>query len=205
MTLPPCYSWYPIGEQLRIPFEAPQGRRVNAIGAYFKEGPNAGRFDFETYATLPKSKAKKQRKTKEEQAAAYGLTAEQVGPIDSARFLAFVWKVAGRAPIFGEGWKRERPLMIKVDNYSVHKSELVRAELAALEAADVFVVYLPSYSPELSDMEPVWHDTKHHRMQKRSHDKVADLKTAVDGALTQKAAQLRQTSSKTTNSIQRAA
>ena len=205
MTLPPSYGWYPVGEPLCIPYEASQGRRVNAIGAYFKAGANAGRFEYETYATLPKSKAKKHRKTKEEQAAASGLSAEQVGPIDADRFLAFVWKVAGRPPIFAEHWKRERPLMIKVDNYSVHKSEKVRAALPALEAADVFLVYLPSYSPELSDIEPVWHDTKHHRMQKRSHERVADLMTAVEDALAQKAAQLREASNKTTISLHRAA
>ena len=31
---------------LRIAYEAPQGRRVNAIGAYFTHGPIAGRFCF---------------------------------------------------------------------------------------------------------------------------------------------------------------
>jgi transposase len=205
MTLPPSYSWYPVGEQLCLPYEAPQGRRVNALGAYFKEGLQAGRFEYETYATLPKSKAKKHKKTPEEHAAAYALTAEQVGPIDSERFVQFVWKVAGRPAIFAEDWKRARPLMIKLDNYSVHKSEQVKAALPALEAADVYLVYLPSYSPELSDIEPVWKDTKHHRMQKRSYERVAELKTGVDDALAQKAAQLREASYKTTNSLQRAA
>ena len=205
MTLPPCYSWYPVGEQLRIPYEAPQGRRVNAIGAFFKEGSQAGRFEYETYATLPKSAAKKHRKTPAEHAATYGLTVEQVGPIDAERFLAFVWKVAGRPPLCCEGWKRGRPLMIKLDNYSVHKCAQVQAAMPALEAADVFLVYLPSYSPELSDIEPVWQDTKHRRLSKRSHERVRDLLTAVEDALAEKAAQLRQTSIKTTNLIQRAA
>ena len=74
MTLPTCYSWFPIGKVLRIPYEAPQGRRVNAIGAYFSHGRLAGKFVFETYASLPKSRAKKQRKTPEQIAAAHGLT-----------------------------------------------------------------------------------------------------------------------------------
>jgi transposase len=205
MSLPPSYSWYPVGEQLCLPYEAAQGRRVNAIGAYFKEGLLAGRFEYESYATLPKSAAKKHKKTPEEHAAAYGLTAEQVGPIDSQRFLAFVWKVAGRPAIFAEDWKRERPLMIKLDNYSVHKSAQVKAALPALEAADVYLVYLPSYSPELSDIEPVWNDTKYHRMPKRSYERVAELKTGVEDALAQKAAQLREERVKTTYSLQRAA
>lgn len=65
MTLPTCYSWFPIGKVLRIPYEAPQGRRVNAIGAYFSHGAMACRFLFETYAALPKSRDKKQRKSAE--------------------------------------------------------------------------------------------------------------------------------------------
>src|SRR5262245_57342089 len=33
-TLPTSYSWYPVGERLKVPYEAPQGRRVNALGLY---------------------------------------------------------------------------------------------------------------------------------------------------------------------------
>ena len=205
MTLAPCYSWYPVGEQLCIDYQAPQGQRVNAIGAYFKYGQDAGRFAYATYATLPKSRAKKHRKSLEEHAADYGLSAEAVGPIDADRFLAFVWKVAGRPPIFAQGWKRKRPLMITLDNYSVHHSQKVQEAMPALEAADVFLVYLPSYTPELSDIEPVWKDTKHHRMPTRSYERVAQLKTSVEEALAQKAAQLREASGITTILIQRAA
>jgi len=46
MTLPTCFSWYPRGERLTIPYEAPQGRRVNVIGATFTHGPEVGRFEF---------------------------------------------------------------------------------------------------------------------------------------------------------------
>jgi phosphate-selective porin len=35
MTLPITYSWSPLAERLKIAYEAPQGRRVNAIGGYF--------------------------------------------------------------------------------------------------------------------------------------------------------------------------
>jgi hypothetical protein len=41
---------------LRVDYEAPQGRRVNGIGAYFTHGPETGAFDHETYVrfALPK-------------------------------------------------------------------------------------------------------------------------------------------------------
>ena len=42
-----------------LAYEAPQGRRVNAIGAYCSHGPMAGEFHFETYARLPERRTKK--------------------------------------------------------------------------------------------------------------------------------------------------
>ena len=205
MTLPACYSWFPIGEVLRIPYEAPQGRRVNAIGAYIAHGPMAGYFAFETYASLPKNRAKKQRKTPDEIAAAHGLTLAEVGPIDSARFLAFAWRVAGRPPVFAEGWKRAIPLFIVLDNYSVHKSEPVQEAIPLLEAANVFLFYLPSSSPELSKIEPIWNAVKHHEMTVRSHSKVKDLKVAVDQALTKKAEALFAAQAESKTELRRAA
>jgi hypothetical protein len=205
MTLPTCYSWYPIGQVLRVPYEAPQGRRVNAIGAYFSHGPEAGRFEFETYASLPKSRAKKQCKTIEQIAAAHGLLPSEVGPIDAARFLVFLWRIAGRPEVYAAGWKRERPLFIVLDNYSVHTCQPVQAAVAELEAANVFFVYLPAYSPELSEIEPIWNATKHHDIPVRSHAQVKDLKSAVDGALTAKAEALLAARQETANELRAAA
>ena len=198
MTLPTCGSWFLEGEQLRVAYAAPQGRRVNVIGAHFTHGPAAGRFEYQSWASLPKSGAKKQRKTPEQRAAAHGLQLEEVGPIDSARFLAFVWRAAGR-PAAQEGWKRERPLMVVLDNYAVHTSQMVEAACAEMAAAEIHLVKLPSYSPELSRIEPDWNDIKQHQLPVRSFERVAELKQAVDEALARKAEQLRQAAAKTTS------
>jgi len=95
--------------------------------------------------------------------------------------------------------------MIVLDNYSVHKSQPVQEAQPALEAADVYLVYLPSYCPELSKIEPVWNDVKHHFMPTRSYEKVVDLKRATDDALERKAAQLWQARTETTNNQRTAA
>jgi transposase len=194
-----------VGERLSIPYEAPQGRRVNAIGAYFSHGPLAGRFAFETYARLPEGRAKKRRVGLKEQAAAHGLGVEEVGPIDGERYLRFVWKIAGRPEVYPTEWHRERELVIWVDNYSVHKSERVRNELPALERAGITICYLPSYTPELSKIEPIWQDVKYHEMTQRSYTEVQDLKRATNKALAQKAADLLAARTETTNCLCRAA
>jgi DDE superfamily endonuclease len=205
MTLPVCYSWTLEGVRLCLPYEAPQGRRVNGIGAYCTHGVEAGEFLYELCASLPKNTAKKQRKTPEEQAAKHALTVEQVGTIDGERFVRFVWRVAGRPTIYPEGWKRERPLVLVVDNYSVHKCERVQQEREAFAAAGITVFFLPSYSPEMSGIEPIWHDVKHHQMTKRSYEMLGTLFEAVDKTLARKAIALRTAHQKTALSLRAAA
>lgn len=192
MTLPTGYSWSAVGHALQVPYEAPQGRRINVIGAYFSQGCAVGRFEFASYVSLPKTTAKVQLKTPAEIAAAHGIEPEVVGPIDSERFLSFVWHVAGRPPVALVGWRRARPLVIVLDNYSVHKSQAVKAALPVLEAANVFLFYLPAYSPELSEIEPIWKSVKGHGMPYRSQRVLGHMKQAVDEALANKAQQLRQ-------------
>jgi hypothetical protein len=173
-----------------VPYEAPQGRRVNAIGAHFTHGPRAGTLEFASYASLPKRRAKRPLPLSE-QAAKHGLLEEEVGTIDSEVLLAFLWTAAGRPAHAGEGWRRERPLWYVLDNYSVHKSERVRAEEPRLKAAGIHLFYLPAYSPELSRIEAVWQDIKYQGLPVRSFDRLGVLKQAVDTALASKAIQLR--------------
>ena len=182
-----------------MPYQAPHGRRVNAIGAYFTHGPEAGRFAYQSWAVLPKRRAKQPRKTPEERAAAHGLTVDAVGPIDAERVVTFLWQVAGRPADAPAAWERERPLMIALDNYAVHTSQTVQDARPLLVAADVHLVYLARYCPEQSGIEPVWNDVKQHQLPIRSFERVAELKHAVDDALARKAAQLYRTSAQSTN------
>jgi putative transposase len=204
-TLPTTYSWSPVGERLPVPYEAPEGRRVNAVGAYFRHGRQAGEFHHQSWASLPKSRAKKQVPTLAEQAAAHQLQPEEVGRIDSERLLAFIWKIAGRPAIHADDWRRERELVVVLDNYSVHKSQSVQAAQPALAAANVTLWYLPAYSPELSEMEPIWHAIKHREMVRRSYEVLGELKRDVDDTLERKAAALWAARLKTTDLSRRAA
>ena len=199
LTLPTTYSWAIAGARLRVPYQAPQGRRVNVIGAYCTHGPDAGRLVSRSWAVLPKSRAKQPRTTPEERAAAQGLTVDEVGPIDAERLVAFLWHVAGRPSEAASDWRRARPLVIALDNYSVHTSQTVVAALPQLAAANVELVYLARYCPEQSGIEPLWNDVKQHHLPVRSFAQVADLKHAVDDALAHKAHLLQHAHAKPTN------
>lgn len=182
MTASTNYSWSPVGQRLYVPYEAPQGRRVNAIGALFH---HTRHFEFLTRAKDPKCKKKPIPK------AAEGLEASELGTLDAAVVIAFFWRIAGRPDDAPEGWRRDKSLVIVIDNYSVHHSQDVQDERLKFQAADIDLFFLPSYSPELSAIEPVWHDVKQHRMRRRSRDKLVDLKRDVDIVLTEKASSLR--------------
>jgi transposase len=194
-----------VGQRLTVPYEAPQGRRVNVLGLYFSHGPLAGEFQFVSYASLPKPKSKQPRQSLAERAAVHGLLAEEVGRIDSDVFLAFVWTVAGRPPDAPAGWRRERPLVIVLDNYQVHKSTQVKEERPRLAAANIELFYLPPYCPELSGIEPIWQDVKYNELPERSYAQAGGLKRAVDTALARKAIRLRQAHRQTTDSSLRPA
>ena len=100
---------------------------------------------------------------------------------------------------------RERPLVIWLDNYSVHKSERVKEELPVLERAGITFCYLPSYSPELSKIEPIWHPVKHHDLVRRSYAVLGNLLSAVEETLSEKAARLLAAHRKTDQLLARAA
>jgi putative transposase len=198
-TLAPNYTWGERGRRVEVPYEAPAGRRVNAIGAYFTEGPAAGRFVYETWAVLPKSRARKPRKSLAERAAQHGLTEAEVGVLDGERFIGFIWTLAGRPANAAPDWRRDLPVWVVLDNYSVHKSGRVDEEQARWRAAGIELGYLPAYSPKLSKIEPVWNDVKHHQMPVRSYPQAGDLQRAVEAALAHKATLLRAKAMETTN------
>jgi len=207
-----------------VDYEAPQGRRVNGIGAYFTHGPEAGAFYHETYVRFPLPKglspelahelARAAQESREptlpgerrgplpkqekragafaKRAAKHRVQVSDFGIIEGEVLVAFVWKISGRPEGAPPGWRRERPLYLVLDNYSVHKGEAVQRALPEWNAAGIYLVYLPAYCPELSGIEPLWQTVKHYELPQRSFAQLGDLKEAVDTTLAQKGAALRE-------------
>lgn len=128
-TLPPGYTWARMGTRAIVPYVAPQGRRVNVIGALAPHGPQP-RLAYQS----------------------------RTGKIDSVAFLEFLWRDVAGLPAAPDrlppGYHRGRPCVIVLDNYSVHRSAAVKEVLPALAAAGITCFYLPPYSPELNAIEP---------------------------------------------------
>ena len=167
-TLPTSYTWAREGTRPLVPYEAPQGRRVNVIAALAAVGP------------APRLVWASRRSGQ--------------GRLDSAAFLDFVARQVAELPASCDalppGYVRPRPCTIVLDNYSVHRSKVVQAAAPALAAAGVTFYFLPPYSPELSEIEPVWRHVKYTDLATRSFADGATLHAAVDQALATRAAAL---------------
>lgn len=158
-TLPVNYTWARLGARPMVPYEASQRRRLNVLGAVAPLG-TASRLVHRSWT----------------------------GRIDAAAFLQFVTQDIAQLPTTLEalpsGYRRERPCVIVLDNYSVHRSKLVQAAIPALEAAGILFFFLPPYSPELNAIEHLWGAIKHHDLQDRAYRDLSSLQAAVDTALT---------------------
>ena len=175
-TLPTGYTWGRRGRRVVVPYEAPQGRRVNVVGAYAPYDPAGPRLHFAT-----------RRKAD--------------GPYDATAHLAFVRRLAGLPPEPAGAARRARPCVIVLDNYAVHHAAAVKAATPDLAEQGVRFCYLPPYSPELNPIEPVWRQVKYQDIPERSHPTDTTLQTAVETALAERARRL----AKPTNQLPRRA
>jgi hypothetical protein len=164
-TLPTGYTWGRRGRRVVVPYEAPQGRRVNVVGALAPYDPAGPSLRFAT------------RRTSD-------------GSYDAVAHLAFVRRIAGLPTEPTAAVRCARPCVVVLDNYAVHHAATVRAAMPALEEAGVTFCYLPPYSPELNPIEPVWRQVKYHDIPERSHPTDSGLQAAVEAALTARARRL---------------
>jgi len=157
-TLPMTSTWAREGVRAIVRAEAPERRRVNAIGAVAPYG--------------------------DQQRLAWRTTTDK---IDSAMFLRFLWRDVAqmRGPVgrVRYDYQRARPCVVVVDNYSVHRSARVQQMLPYLRFAGIVLCYLPPYSPELNPIEGIWRQIKHLGMPQRSYHTEQDLQHAVEKGL----------------------
>jgi len=75
-----------------------------------------------------------------------------------------------------------KPVVLVEDNGPIHASKLSRAALAA-RAHWLTVEWLPKYTPELNDIEVVWHDLKAFNLAHQTFTGVAELDGAIHKAV----------------------
>jgi len=71
-----------------------------------------------------------------------------------------------------------KPVVLVEDNGPIHVSKLSRAALAA-RAHRLTVEWLPKYTPELNDIERVWHDLKAYNLAHQTFTNIAILNHSI--------------------------
>ncbi|MFO0953267.1 MAG: transposase [Isosphaeraceae bacterium] len=79
-------------------------------------------------------------------------------------------------------WSRV-PRVVVLDNAGLHTGRVVRAARAGL-AGGIYLYFLPPYSPELNEIEPVFRQVKYQEMPQRSYTTRPGLREAVEEAFT---------------------
>jgi transposase len=72
------------------------------------------------------------------------------------------------------------PRVVVLDNASLHVSRVTKSARPALAKLGIYLYYLPAYSPELNEIEPVFRQVKHHEIPQRSHKSRAELRGSVE-------------------------
>ena len=73
-----------------------------------------------------------------------------------------------------------RPRVVVLDNASLHVSKVVKAARPGLAKLGIYLYYLPPYSPELNEIEPVFKQVKHHEIPRRSHTSKTELRGSLE-------------------------
>ena len=82
------------------------------------------------------------------------------------------------------------PLVIVLDNASLHHSRVVQEARPRLWAKRRYFYFLPPYSPALNESEAVFRGIKHYDLPERVYTPLAALEAAVDDAYTRSEDQL---------------
>jgi len=70
--------------------------------------------------------------------------------------------------------------VVVLDNAGLHTSKVIRQARRSLASSGIYVYFLPPYSPELNEIEPVFRQVKYQEIPERSHMTRIGLREAVD-------------------------
>ena len=75
------------------------------------------------------------------------------------------------------------PAVLVLDNSSIHTAHLVRERHAAWTAAELTLLFLPPYSPELNKIEMLWHRYKHYWVRPEDYHTDLTLLKRIENVL----------------------
>ncbi len=76
--------------------------------------------------------------------------------------------------------RRKKRTVIVLDNAPIHKSELFLEAVKRWEEQDVYVFFLPKYSPHLNIIETLWRKIKYEWLRPKDYSSCDILKKAIE-------------------------
>ncbi len=73
-----------------------------------------------------------------------------------------------------------KPTVLVLDNAPVHQAEL-QAKIEEWQERDLFIFFLPKYSPHLNKIEQLWRKTKYEWLKPEAYSSLATLTAAIEG------------------------
>ena len=79
-------------------------------------------------------------------------------------------------------WRKglTKPTVLVLDNARIHRSAVLKACIAEWEAQDLYIFFLPTYSPHLNRIERLWLKTKQRWLNPSDYADLASLQAALD-------------------------
>ncbi len=80
-----------------------------------------------------------------------------------------------------DGWAKTltNPTFLVLDNAPIHQAKLFKAKLAEWEEQNLFIFFLPTYSPHLNNIEHLWRKIKYEWLKPESYLSLEILKAAL--------------------------
>lgn len=72
-----------------------------------------------------------------------------------------------------------KPTVVVLDNAPWHRSALIKQKIAEWRTRQLYVFYLPPYSPQLNLIEILWRKIKYEWLEPEQYASAATLKNAV--------------------------
>lgn len=72
-----------------------------------------------------------------------------------------------------------RPTVLVMDNAPWHTSEKLKARQKMWEEKELYIYFLPTYSPHLNSIETLWRKMKHEWLRAKDYESAAALKDAI--------------------------
>jgi transposase len=76
-----------------------------------------------------------------------------------------------------------KPTVVVLDNAPIHKSEAVKAKIEAWKEEDLYIFFLPSYSPHLNSIEILWRKMKYEWIEYENIKNQKELEEVIHNIL----------------------